>query len=164
MLTPKISGRWIGYYEYGESYPQSLQGKRTNFVLNLKETAGEFSGECIDISENNKINPAAEIKGFVNENLISFIKQYSYQLFIHDDGRREADYYNTHPEIEYTGYFDENTNKYTGEWSMVIKNILTKHDYSLVNLYSESVANDESESRMSVKEYFSSGIWEMERE
>src|ERR1700750_254355 len=112
MKKINLTGTWSGYYEYGESYARSLRGVRKEFVLNLKETNGELSGECIDISEDYRNNLKAEIKGFISENIISFVKQYPYYHFTNKEGKTEIDYNKNHPEIEYTGYYDEQSNKF----------------------------------------------------
>ncbi len=158
-----ISGTWKGYFEYGQSHSK-LRGVRKDFVLNLKGTNGEFFGECIDISEDYRNNLKAEIKGFINRNLISFIKRYPYYHFTNKDGKSEIDYNKNHPEIEYTGYYDEESNKFKGEWLMVTKNIFTKHDYSRIIPFYDRSSIDELSGSMKLKEYSVLGTWEIEKE
>lgn len=164
MQLLEISGIWKGYYELGKSYPKNLQGKRTDFVLNIKETNGEFTGECIDIVHDNKDNTTSQIKGFVDEDLISFIKQYSFHLLIDKEGKRVIDYDEKHPEIEYTGYYDYESKKISGEWNMVTKNLVTQYDYSLMKLLIGISPDDEIEANIRIREYFNSGKWEMQKE
>ncbi|MEP6466126.1 MAG: hypothetical protein ABJB05_07455 [Parafilimonas sp.] len=150
MRTPAITGTWVGYYEYGESNSKLLQGTRTNFILNLKQSNRNFSGECIDLSEDYRNNSTAEVKGFVNKNLISFIKQYPYRKLIHADGRIEIDYDKSHPEIEYTGYYNDSKNSFEGTWLMIKRTNL--------------VGYAGFRSVKKVREYSHSGTWEIERD
>jgi hypothetical protein len=145
MNKTNINGIWKGFYELGESYGPNLAGRRTNFVMNLVEADGLIEGECNDMVKESNAS-RAEIKGFIENEMISFIKQYPVHIFIKQDGERIIDENSNHPIIEYTGYYDNETNKYAGTWEMVTKTIM-------MNITGEK----------EIGEYYSSGEWEMSR-
>ena len=117
MSTINFNGKWNGYYELGLSYGDRLNGKKTEFSIILKEENGVFQGKCFD--HVNDANNNAEIKGFFDGSMISFIKQYNDHIFITDEGKRIVDENSTHPGIEYTGYYNEEKKVFEGNWEMI---------------------------------------------
>jgi hypothetical protein len=147
MQTFDICGTWKGYYEFGPGYRKRLIGRKTSFVLNLKGVNDGFSGECIDETDINKSSVKAAIKGFCTKSMISFIKQYPFLLFLNDRGKRVIDENSKHPEIEYTGFYNEETKEFSGTWKMVTRT-------NIIGFISEA----------GLKEKYLSGNWKMAKE
>jgi len=145
MNTINLNGKWNGYYELGMSYGNKLNGTKTKFSANLKEENGELQGQCFDeVYEGNNI---ADIKGFFDGSMISFIKQYNDHIFITDDGKRIVDINSTHPEIEYTGYYNRAMKVFEGNWEMVTR-------VDILDIRGEK----------SIGERYLSGTWQMSKE
>ncbi|GEM_PF-5575766 len=93
-----IEGDWEGYYEYGQGYTRPQLGSRKSFQLKMKSDRGQVEGSCID----EEYNLNAGIWGFVDRELISFIKKYP------EEGPKN--------EIHFTGFFDKGDHSFTGTW------------------------------------------------
>ena len=145
MLNVDLNGKWVGFYELGPDYGDKISGEKTAFSVNLKDNNGEFEGGSSE--GNDKSFNKAFIKGFFDGNMISFIKQYPALILIDNNGKRAVDENSTHPEIEYTGYYDEQLKSFSGDWEMIT---------------SSSVKNREGEN-MIAEEYYLSGKWTMSR-
>ena len=121
MCKGDLNGIWKGYYELGADYGKRLEGMKTRFKLFLKTNNGEFSGECIDETNNNDEVIRATVKGFYEGGMISFIKQSPVRLLIDDTGKRITDKNSNHPEIEYSGYYNDAMKMFAGNWELVTR-------------------------------------------
>ena len=77
----------------------------------IKEDDSEFS---------TKLN--ANIKGFVEDGFISFVKQYPKYPIISDDYSSIITYENKTLEIEHEGILDDNNNSIYGNWYIMTEN------------------------------------------
>lgn len=77
---------------------------------------GLFEGVCQDDPEVTKINLHATIRGSFNRYDIYFVKQYPKLLIRTQSGDIQA-YDDLHPEIHYTGQFNDKY-EFRGTWSM----------------------------------------------
>ena len=142
MTDQFLSGTWLGTATYGDNYPESLKGKQAPFELTIKAADGSFSGTCEDeITKPHLLTPAS-INGFVEDGFISFIKQYPYRFHLKEDGSVETDMERNHPEIHYSGMFNEETNTFSGIWEIEV-------------IIEEGIENNLS--------YFLSGNWEIKK-
>ena len=92
-----LEGDWEGYYEYGQGFRAPLLGSRREFQLTLRARGGQLEGTCIDEDHSGQ----AGIWGFVDRELISFIKKFPEVPA---------------QEIHYTGFFDALEVSFTGTW------------------------------------------------
>ena len=99
-----LENEWIGYYEYGFGYNLDFFGKRVKISINLIDQNGNISGICNEEDSEISVNQNSEIRGFYEDNLISFIKTYP-------DNNSEEDW-----EIEYFGEINETKQKIYGKW------------------------------------------------
>jgi hypothetical protein len=97
LKDAQLSGNWEGYYEYGKGYQPPLLGSRKSFEMTLRAKSGQLEGTCID----EEFSLQAGIWGFVDRELISFIKKYP-ALPAYD--------------IHYTGFYDAGEVSFTGTW------------------------------------------------
>ena len=117
---PELEGKWLGKIIYGHSFGE-LENEALIFTLNLSRTGDEFSGTSIDV-DGIGINPNhARIKGFMDEDSINFVKQYTLppklglnQKLVDTDTNKLG------PEISFTGIFNPATGEYSGEWIILI--------------------------------------------
>jgi hypothetical protein len=77
---------------------------------------GLFEGVCQDDPEITKINLHATVRGSFNRHEVYFVKQYPKLLIRHGSGDIEV-YDDLHPEIHYTGQFNDKY-EFRGTWSM----------------------------------------------
>ena len=73
---------WEGYYEYGEGYTLPQFGERINILVNLQGTNDSFIGTVKEEKSDYSVPADATIKGFSENEFISFIKKYPRQYRI----------------------------------------------------------------------------------
>ncbi len=109
-----LNGKWLGTYSIDTELEQDV--KEFRFELNLRVEDDDISGEINDISEKDQSPGIAKITGFIDDNEISFIKQYPALFLRNEDGEIIIDKTKEHPEIHYHGVISENSME--GEWDM----------------------------------------------
>ena len=139
----KVDGTWYGELTYGEEYGPDLQNKKLKFRLIIKENDGDISGECIDTEGTGVISEPASINGFVEDNMISFIKQYPSFYIIDQKGEIREIPEKEPPEFNYSGYYNPENDTFEGDWHVV---------YEIKQL------------TFGFAEYALSGTWMMKRE
>jgi hypothetical protein len=114
-----MTGTWTGEFSYGPEYGADLTKEKVSFVLKLIDINKQFEGECTDEQGVGASSYPASIRGFVEGNFISFIKQYPVSHYLDEEGETHLDYRHPHPEIHYTGYYNESTQAFAGKWEMI---------------------------------------------
>src|SRR4051812_41495500 len=95
-----ISGEWYGHYRYGEGYDKALTEKSFLFTLTLKDLGeDQFEGICTDEGDIEHGQHPAVIKGFIEDNFISFTKEIS-----------------DTPELQYEGNYNSASASFSGIW------------------------------------------------
>ncbi len=117
----KVAGVWHGELTYGEEYGPDLKGKKMNFRLVIEENDGDITGECIDTNGTGVIPEPASISGFVEDDMISFVKQYPAYYIINQKGEVGMIPEKEPPEINYTGYYDPEHDTFEGDWHVVFE-------------------------------------------
>jgi hypothetical protein len=109
-----ILGKWEGYYQYGEGYVLPQFGERVQFMALIEE--GEesegFVGTVDEDASEFTVALMASLKGYVEGELVSFIKTYEENPRLEEGKKRET------LEIEHQGYMDEKHNAMYGSWLM----------------------------------------------
>jgi hypothetical protein len=118
-LLKNISGKWKGEYICGPEY-ENHQGRTVEFILELIENSGLIRGICIDFATKEYFSEPITVSGFIDNDFISFTKQYPFTYFIDEQGKVIIDRSKPHPEITYSGEFDRETNTFVGEWDIVV--------------------------------------------
>jgi hypothetical protein len=119
----EISGTWSGELTYGEEYGPDLQNKKLKFRLILKEDEGDITGECIDTGGTGIITEPASINGFIEDDMISFVKQYPTFYIIDpkgENGTFEGDWHVVYEIKQLTFGFAEYA--LSGTWMMKREN------------------------------------------
>jgi hypothetical protein len=94
-----LSGIWTGTYFFQDEAENEIG---VEFIIILTEKNGELEGECNDIGEKGIPEPA-QIDGFVENNIVSFIKQHTPVWYKNEEGNLENDTSRPHPEIHSQG-------------------------------------------------------------
>lgn len=110
----KLNGKWLGSYTIDPEFGQD--DKVFNFELTLHVDDDDVSGEIKDISESEQSPGIAKVTGFVDDNEISFIKQYPALFLRNDHDEIIIDKSKEHPEIHYHGHISDNSME--GNWDM----------------------------------------------
>ncbi|CAN5375000.1 hypothetical protein BH09BAC5_BH09BAC5_25070 [soil metagenome] len=86
MKKISLTGKWKIESRYGEVYGPNNTGKVNLWELELINSEGEFSGTGYDISEVSQNSENTKIEGFIEKDLITFVRQYLHSHEITDDG------------------------------------------------------------------------------
>ena len=115
-----MSGEWFGHYIYGPEYGEELAGRTVTFKFSIEELAdGQFQGTCIDFDGVSTQQEPIIIHGFVDNDYISFTKDYSTYYTFNEDGKPVPDPRKKKPELNYYGHFDLSTGIFSGDWELV---------------------------------------------
>lgn len=106
-----MAGKWRGYYVYGEGYNDHYFGTRIMFELELQDAGNEqFEGTCNDLDD--KPAPPATIKGYMDDQFISFVKEYTAPFLTASGAPATV----ATPEISYSGHYNPLQETFFGEW------------------------------------------------
>ena len=112
-----IEGKWKGYYEYGVGYQLPFFGSRVEMQVEfVVDQEGKFTGTITEIPSDFSVPMDAKINGFIDIDLISFIKSYPSHFQINPDNTMKVSEGSL--DIQYTGYIDEKNHAIYGEWSI----------------------------------------------
>lgn len=114
----EILGKWEGYYQYGEGYVLPQFGEKVTFMAILEESPdGEgFVGTIDEDSSDFSEALIASMKGYIEGELISFIKTYSQNSLSSKEDKKNKE--QAKVEIEYQGYIDEKHESMYGSWML----------------------------------------------
>ena len=124
MKLVYLKQNWSGYFTYpiyDEKGEFVNQEHRIPFDMTISIHDNIFIGTAIDQESKHLFDKPAEVKGFIEKNLISFTKQYPCLYFINDQGELAIDPDKPHPEIRYTGFLNDDKNEIMGKWEMSIE-------------------------------------------
>ena len=115
-----ISGQWLGHFEYGPEY-DDLYGEKVLFSLVLESKGdGQFMGKGYDL-EGIGIQPGpSTINGFLDGNLIHFVKEYPIHFSVNQDGSLLEEKFSMKPILTYDGEYNERTGIFTGTWEIEV--------------------------------------------
>ena len=109
---------WKGTFTYNEGYDEIDQYKTVNFKMEIVFNDRSFIGTSTDSESENLFNEPAKVKGFIDDEKISFTLNYPCCYYKDDDGKIVIDEENKHPEIHYLGFWEEDKNGVSGTWEM----------------------------------------------
>jgi hypothetical protein len=112
-------GQWQGFFSYGPEYGEIVHGQEVEFRLFIEEyNEGQFSGKVIDwegIGANGEIS---EVKGFIDEDHISFTKIYPKYYILDEWGNESIEQDASGLSVTYEGKFDMQNKCFTGSWEI----------------------------------------------
>jgi len=118
ITIPAIAGQWLGHFRYGPEYGK-LEGEKVVFSFIIEALPdGQFRGKCYELEGIGANSSVSFIRGYTEQRAIHFVKEYTTEYQIDEDGTvMESDLAN--PSIlTYDGEFDYRINSYTGQWEI----------------------------------------------
>lgn len=122
-----LSGNWQGFYEYGLGYELPFFGQRVKIKAAITDVNGSFTGEIEEDNSEFSVQLKSSIKGFVEDDFISFVKKYS------NPNSEENDLL----EVEYEGFIDEENQSIYGSW--LIKEVMTDENLGTFDYTTEGI-------------------------
>jgi hypothetical protein len=103
-----------GYFAYRSGETDEV---RVSFLLEAEENQGSFRGTVSDTETTELFEKGTvSVKGFIEDDLISFVKTYPRSYFKNENGDCEVSDSSKPHAIEYIGYWDEEGQKYRGKY------------------------------------------------
>jgi hypothetical protein len=143
MKTVHSKQNWKGFFSYLEGYDTAEQYLEVEFSMEIMFEEESFTGTFTSSESKHVFNEPAKVKGFVEDDKISFILKYPFSFFKDENGNFNTDKATEHPEIHYLGFFNEDKSMVEGNWEMAII-----HDQSLSE-FTEEIFNGKFEMRRS---------------
>ncbi|MFT7037012.1 MAG: hypothetical protein ACJA2S_005554 [Cyclobacteriaceae bacterium] len=112
-----LSGNWEGEYSVDIGTEEQPKVEYHTFRLELQDKEGELTGNCQDLTLDNE---PSTINGFQDDNIISFIKKYQRLIYADDSAEYYGDSSEQHPDIHYSGSFNESENCLEGTWEIQV--------------------------------------------
>ena len=113
-----LTGNWQGFYEYGSGYNLPYFGQRVHIKVSITDMNGSFTGEIEEDVSVFSTKLGSTVKGFVEEDFISFVKKYSKKPIIVEHSTT-IKYEEGSLEIEHEGFVDEQNNSIYGNWFII---------------------------------------------
>ena len=131
-----LVGQWVGQFVYGQEYGDEIFGEKVQFRLFVEKfEAGEFTGKSVDVDGFGANLNEAIIKGFIQDDLISFTKEYQPYFIIDETGNTCNDPSNQKPRLSYKGVYNKNQQSFCGEWEFWTNEILDGERGSFVDIF-----------------------------
>lgn len=111
---------WKGSFSYLEGYDAIDSYIQVSFKMNLTFEGDSFMGTTIDSESENIITEPILVKGFIDNDKISFVVNYPYYYYKDENDKILVDKTMDHPDIEYLGFYDQIEKKFSGTWEMII--------------------------------------------
>lgn len=120
-MTDKLfSGKWEGHYSLGMQYPEQRQKDRVGFFAEISVGEGVLSGICEEYITKVHLKKPAKLAGFIDGNLVTFVKRYSCYYFVDDEKKIRIDFSRPAHPIYYSGIYDVVSGIVSGEWKIEI--------------------------------------------
>ncbi len=110
-----LNGLWRGSYTFDPEFENENLERFFELTLQVDDD-DEISGEIRDSVDGDQVHRVATLSGFIEEEEISFIKQYPYLLLRNEKNETIVDESKAHPEIHYHGEINESGIE--GTWEM----------------------------------------------
>jgi len=138
-----IKGVWKGYYEYGLGYDPPYFGERVEIYMTILGENANFEGFCIEEASPFAIQEPSNIKGYIEEGAVSFVKNYENRYEINEVGESVVKEAGEKMEVLYEGMYSGEYDCIYGSW--VIEMEPFEHDGEVL-------------------QYVCQGTWKLERE
>ncbi|MDG5493014.1 hypothetical protein [Psychroserpens sp. SPM9] len=139
MKTVHLKQNWKGFFTYLEAYDTSQQYQKVEFTLEITLSENSFIGISYDLESKDAFNKPATVKGFIEDDKISFVMKYPCYYYKDEKGNIILDPSSEHPDIHYLGFLDENKKYVNGNWEMTV------YEEKYADGYLEDIINGEFE-------------------
>jgi hypothetical protein len=116
-MIPNLFSRWKGVLVYGPEY-DDMEGVELFFTMNILQDKDSFTGTAVDTGGAGITPGEATIRGFIDKNEISFVKQYNASWEYDHQGIAVPVPGKPGPEIVYTGIYDPHSGEISGDWEI----------------------------------------------
>lgn len=117
MNNINLKGLWTFVIVYGPEYGD-VENQELIFEAEFSQDDDTFTAVGVDKSGVGMSPDLAKIKGFLDGNDISFVKQYEYSHYVTDDGETVVDKSDKGHDINYFGTYDSLNNLFYGDWDI----------------------------------------------
>lgn len=113
-----MTEKWVGNYVYDEPHPEGTKSIPVPFYVEWTIVDGILTGTCTDDETKMHFDRPSTIQGFIEDEVISFIKRYPCSWNADETGN--VILYEREPpiDIHYSGTLVDD--HYEGEWEMTI--------------------------------------------
>lgn len=118
----KNSEKWKGKYSY--KLDDGSQSMHINFELNIEINNDNFSGVSVDDEYKEICDVHPVVRGFMDNNFISFVIIYPYAYTRNDFGELELNKETKNYKVEYEGCMTD-VDRWSGEWIAIFESIKT---------------------------------------
>ncbi len=115
----EIQGKWRGYYEYGLGYTLPFFGQRVDMEVEFKGNNDSFTGKVSEVETEFSVKLPGEIKGYIENDFISFTKTYPKTPRIIEVFNYGMNYEAGEAEIVHDGFFDDTNYAMYGGWEII---------------------------------------------
>ncbi len=120
MSNININGLWTFVVVYGAEYGD-LENQELIFEAEFSQNEDTFTAVGIDKSGVGMSSDLAKIRGFLDGDTISFVKQYEFSHYASEDGNTIIDKNNVGHEINYFGTYDSTSDLFYGDWDITTR-------------------------------------------
>jgi len=118
-LRISLAGQWFGYFSYGPEYGELLMDEQVIFSILIEEVFNNrFKGKCIEIEGIGSSTELSAIEGFLENQFISFTKEYPSNNVIDEKGNAVNYEGSLNPMLSYEGQFNHFNQSFTGTWEI----------------------------------------------
>ncbi len=110
-----LTGTWEGEYTVDIGTEDQPKVGHHSFRLELQDAEGDLTGSCEDLTLEDE---PSTISGFQDDKIISFIKKYQRLIFTDNSDEYYGDSSEQHPDIHYSGTFNESEDCLEGTWEI----------------------------------------------
>lgn len=109
-----LTGTWEGEYSINIGEDENPNIEYHSFRLEINDNNGDIDGTVEDLTLSNE---SSRISGFHMKKNISFIKKYN-RLILAKNGKYFGDDSSEHPDIHYSGNYNEKEQAFEGTWEI----------------------------------------------
>lgn len=111
---------WNGFFTYRDGHDAEDLHLEVPFTMELLFTEDSFTGISSDAEAEEIFDRPATVKGFIEEDRISFVLNYPCHYYKDENDKIVLDRNLKHPEIHYLGYFEDDRKSISGTWEMTV--------------------------------------------
>lgn len=120
MKVIRLTQNWKGFFTYLDGYDGLDQYKDVDFSMELELNDKSFIGLSTDVESKDFFDKPATVKGFFDDEKISFVLKYPCAYYKNENGEIILDRNSEHPDIHYLGFFSDDKKFVSGNWEMTI--------------------------------------------
>ena len=120
MKVLQLKQKWEGFLTYLDGYEDVEFYKDVNFSMEIELEKKSFTGFSVDAESKDVFKKPAKVKGFFDNDKISFVMKYPCYYYKDDNSKIVLDLKSEHPDIHYLGFFNDKKDSVSGNWEMTI--------------------------------------------